>query len=325
MEQFKSPPLLEEVVYKHTVVADYVVKRTVRLYSNCFVTLEDPVKKPDDFRVFPLSHESTLVPATKDGIPRRKRHIRPKGVYSLTALAALRGKGQSVELFTFKLATEGSWDFRFCFETLEQAQRWHGQLSAVIAGLQAAAGMQVKPSGTAVAEAQQQGGDRYSQGSGTARSSHGDAPHARGLLQGTTFSRGVLLHSVTSFTEDDSDDDWTKLLNVQPGMPKRRSQQPRWVPYTHSNGLAIYHHQGRDSSTASGKGGEEYMVRGLHGVNVPICLQESCHTLEDRLAVGLRIMHSGALLHVAAASQTAASTAAPWPLPYACTTCRCLP
>jgi hypothetical protein len=41
---------------------------------------------------------ATLVPPTKDGIQRRKRHIRPKGAYSLTALAALRGKGQSVEL-----------------------------------------------------------------------------------------------------------------------------------------------------------------------------------------------------------------------------------
>jgi hypothetical protein len=57
MEQFQSPPLLDEVLFKHTVVADYVVKRTVRLYSDCFVTLEDPVKKPDDFRVFPLHHE----------------------------------------------------------------------------------------------------------------------------------------------------------------------------------------------------------------------------------------------------------------------------
>jgi hypothetical protein len=56
MEQFKSPPLLEEVLFKHTVVADYVVKRTVRLYSDCFVTLEDPIKKPDDYRVFPLHH-----------------------------------------------------------------------------------------------------------------------------------------------------------------------------------------------------------------------------------------------------------------------------
>lgn len=56
MEQFKAPPLLEEELFKHTVVADYVVNRTVRLYSDCFVTLEDPVKKPDDFRVFPLHH-----------------------------------------------------------------------------------------------------------------------------------------------------------------------------------------------------------------------------------------------------------------------------
>jgi hypothetical protein len=58
-----------------------------------------------------------------------------------------------------------------------------------------------------------------------------------------------------------------QLLNVQPGTPKRRSQQPRWVPYTHSNGLAIYQHQGKDSSTASGKGGEEYMVRRCYVVS----------------------------------------------------------
>jgi hypothetical protein len=68
-----------------------------------------------------------------------------------------------------------------------------------------------------------------------------------------------------------------QLLNVQPGTPKRRAQQPRWVPYTHSNGLAIYQHQGKDSSTTSGKGGEEYMVRVMRqAVGVSFCLQETC-------------------------------------------------
>jgi hypothetical protein len=84
-----------------------------------------------------------------------------------------------------------------------------------------------------------------------------------------------------------------QLLNVQPGTPKRRSQQPRWVPYTHSNGLAIYQHQGKDSSTASGKGGEEYMVRcchmlgdvgeeeGLHGVSTGSYVASNTGEQED--------------------------------------------
>lgn len=52
-------------------------------------------------RVLHVLRAAALVPPTKEGIQRRKRHIRPKGVYSLTALAALRGKGQPVELVRY--------------------------------------------------------------------------------------------------------------------------------------------------------------------------------------------------------------------------------
>jgi hypothetical protein len=67
-------------------------------------------------------------------------------------------------------------------------QRWHGQLSAVIAALQAAAGVQVKPSGTAVTEARQQGSDRESVASGAARSSFADG---RDMLGGEGVSGAV--------------------------------------------------------------------------------------------------------------------------------------
>jgi hypothetical protein len=62
-------------------------------------------------------------------------------------------------------------------------QRWHGQLSAVIESLQAAAGVQGKPSSKAAAAAavREQGSDRSSEASGAARSSYADA---RGTLQG---------------------------------------------------------------------------------------------------------------------------------------------
>uniref|UniRef100_A0A383VGR2 Protein ENHANCED DISEASE RESISTANCE 2 C-terminal domain-containing protein n=1 Tax=Tetradesmus obliquus TaxID=3088 RepID=A0A383VGR2_TETOB len=144
-------------------------------------------------------------------------------------------------------------------------QRWHGQLSAIIAALQAAAGVLPKPAvaaaaAAAAAAAREQGSERGSEASGAARSSYADASHGRGMLQGGTFNSHNILLSTGSFSEDDRDEDWTKLLNVQPGTPKRRAQQRRWVPYTHSNGLAIYQHQGKDSTSASGKGGEEYMV-----------------------------------------------------------------
>jgi hypothetical protein len=60
----------------------------------------------------------------------------------------------------------------------------------VIAALQAAAGVQVKPSGTAVTEARQQGSDRESVASGAARSSFADG---RDMLGGEHTGGVVVL------------------------------------------------------------------------------------------------------------------------------------
>jgi Icc-related predicted phosphoesterase len=46
-------------VYKQTIVADYVVKRYVRLYSDQFITSRHD--HPDEQRVFPLDHAARLV------------------------------------------------------------------------------------------------------------------------------------------------------------------------------------------------------------------------------------------------------------------------
>lgn len=95
-----GPPLLEAYIYKHTIVGDYVVKRYAQLYPNCFTTRrKEPAVDPEgDCTTYELDHTAKLIPAEAAAIERKKRHIRPHGVGSMTALAAIRGKGQSVEL-----------------------------------------------------------------------------------------------------------------------------------------------------------------------------------------------------------------------------------
>lgn len=100
MASHGGSPLLEDWLYKHTIVGDYVVKRYVQLYPNCFTTRrKDPVTEPEgEYSIYELDHTARLIPADAGAIERKKRHIRPHGVGSMTALAAIRGKGQSVEL-----------------------------------------------------------------------------------------------------------------------------------------------------------------------------------------------------------------------------------
>jgi hypothetical protein len=90
-------PLLSEDLYKQTVAFDYVVKRHVKLYSDRFETYAD-IAVPDDHRTFQLDDTARLQPDQKDAIQQKKRYLRPPGVGSMTALAAVRGKGAQLEL-----------------------------------------------------------------------------------------------------------------------------------------------------------------------------------------------------------------------------------
>lgn len=91
-------PVLSGDLFKQTVAFDYVVKRHVRLFSDRFETYEDPKDNPGDHRSFPLDASARLLPASKEGITQKRRHLRPRGVGSMTALAAVRGKGAPLEL-----------------------------------------------------------------------------------------------------------------------------------------------------------------------------------------------------------------------------------
>lgn len=100
MANHGDTPLLEAWIYKHTIVGDYIVKRYVQLYPSCFTTRrKEPSKDPEgEYSTYELDHTAHLLPPDAASIDKRKRHIRPPGVGSMTALAAIRGKGQSVEL-----------------------------------------------------------------------------------------------------------------------------------------------------------------------------------------------------------------------------------
>lgn len=84
-------------LYKQTVAFDYVVKRHVKLYSNRFETYAD-LAVPDDHRSFELDASARLLPDRREQIQQKKRYLRPRGVGSMTALAAVRGKGAELLL-----------------------------------------------------------------------------------------------------------------------------------------------------------------------------------------------------------------------------------
>jgi hypothetical protein len=90
-------PILSEDLYKQTVAFDYVVKRHVKLYSDRLETYAD-IAVPHDHRTFQLDDTARLQPDQKDAIQQKKRYLRPPGVGSMTALAAVRGKGAQLEL-----------------------------------------------------------------------------------------------------------------------------------------------------------------------------------------------------------------------------------
>lgn len=89
--------ILSEDLYKQTVAFDYVVKRHVRLYSNRFETFAD-ISDAGHHRTFELDASARLQPDRKDAIQQKRRYLRPPGVGSMTALAAVRGKGALLDL-----------------------------------------------------------------------------------------------------------------------------------------------------------------------------------------------------------------------------------
>eukprot|EP00878_Enallax_costatus_P008828 GHUV01009228.1.p1 GENE.GHUV01009228.1~~GHUV01009228.1.p1 ORF type:complete len:613 (+),score=153.59 GHUV01009228.1:207-2045(+) len=265
-----GPPLLEAWIYKHTVVGDYVVKRYVQLYPSCFTTRrKEPSKDPEgEYSTYELDHTARLLPPDAASIDKRKRHIRPPGVGSMTALAAIRGKGQSVELWTFKIEQSHAWDFRFCFEERSAAEQWHAQLSKVIDDLKEAAGEpRVAHTGRPTALSSVVNSSEGGRQSG--RHSQGVDSHGGSIFEGantptsssgaTTTAGGSFKHTssdltgTTSYLQEDEDTELKKLMNItDKACP--RGKQARWVPYRHSNGLAIYQHQG------DGRATNEYMV-----------------------------------------------------------------
>lgn len=67
-----------------------------------------------------------------------------------------------------------------------------------------------------------------------------------------------VLQALSSHVHEGEDAELSRLMNFQPG-PTHSGRQTRWVPYRHSNGLAIYQHQGQGSCRDN-----EYMVRRVH-------------------------------------------------------------
>ncbi|KAF8072532.1 EDR2L [Scenedesmus sp. PABB004] len=286
-----SAPLLEEDLYKHTVVADYVVRRPaaraqraaapsaplpqtptraaphgaaqvrrhVKLFPDCFVTYGDPGGRPEEFRVYPLEPGAALCPPGAGELPRKRRHVRPPGVGSLTALAAIRGKGEVVDLYTFKLEMAHAWSFRFCFATLEQAQRWHAALARAVAALRAEAA-EAGAAAPAADDAAGEGTPRAGDGSAQGRLLAAE-PSTRSMLQGPPFGSHALA-SASSFISDDADADLAALLDFPPPRAPGGAAAPggcgqRWVPYRHSNGLSVYQHMG------TGSADNEYMVTAI--------------------------------------------------------------
>lgn len=88
------------------------------------------------------------------------------------------------------------------------------------------------------------------------------------MLCGCAEEPSYILHPSNTYSPPDDEAALEQLMNITLG-PSHKGRAARWVPYRHSNGLAIYQHQGQGNGKDN-----EYMVSGrwcMHGSHMCSC------------------------------------------------------
>ncbi|EFJ41032.1 hypothetical protein VOLCADRAFT_99063 [Volvox carteri f. nagariensis] len=276
-------PLLEGVVYKLTRIPGVVVQRGAALFKDKCVTYHDPYKKTDA-TTWMLDRSCALLPASALELVPKKRGIRPKGTWAITA--AVQGVETFVEVFEIKIDWPPSWaaagytDLVLGFLERSEAERWHSALAGVLAELGTAAkgnhsrstsgkmtitlpsaelqttSLQSSVFSSTVTNTGPSGLSESSTAAGMTPlgaakqvplppSIEGLAAAAAAAAADGSCTRAVDDDASVDDDEDDDDEDEDSLA----------PDDGRWVPYRQTNGVAIYYHA---NGQQPGEG--EYMV-----------------------------------------------------------------
>lgn len=281
--------LAEGSFYKATSVSDIVVQRLLRLYATRFETskIDGGVGVDSGKRVWYFDPNCTLFPSNAEDIKARKVRQRPKSTW--TMVAALTTDEWKM-LYTFKLLWPSTWFYNgyskyvFGFETLAQAKTWHGLIENTLKSKRASkSGLAITtPLAKPISESSSPtpvstlypstlGIHQSSREITQRQSDTGQRPSDAAQRSSETGQRGGLEQSSAGvgtanlqvpvaqaesiITEDSSADE----IEHRDEPSDAVSSTERWIPYKHSNGLAVY----RRKSPDSGIGGlpcTEYMV-----------------------------------------------------------------
>ncbi|KAG2492963.1 hypothetical protein HYH03_008870 [Edaphochlamys debaryana] len=135
--------ILDSVCYKGTRTG-LVVQRGVALYDDRLTTYHEPANKSSDSRTWMLDGKCGLKPASSGDFQARKRGLRPKGKWAITA--AVAGVEEYIDMYEITIDWPASWaaagytDLVLGFSEREQADKWHEALQRCIEKLKAAKG-----------------------------------------------------------------------------------------------------------------------------------------------------------------------------------------
>ncbi|GLC50722.1 hypothetical protein PLESTB_000412200 [Pleodorina starrii] len=265
-----SQPVIEGIAYKLTRIPGVVVQRGAALLKDRCVTYHDPFKKTDA-TTWMLDRNCVLLPATPSELVTKKRGIRPKGTWAITA--AVQGVETYLEVFEIKIDWPPSWaaagytDLVLGFTDHSDAVRWHEALSGVLAELGTAKGQHSRSASKAAPDltttsapvAMGKTDSTYMSAPSTSSAVEmrdvkstpvavsvdvAAAPTPLASLMGIDRTATTALDDDRASDEDEDEEDTS--------MPDNE----RWVPYRQTNGVAIYYHASEGQKPGEG----EYMV-----------------------------------------------------------------
>lgn len=249
--------VVEGIIYKDTESnIGYVVRRGIRLYSDRFLTFR-PGSPNSHSKLWRLQATCILEPS--DDVVSQTKRIRPKKTF--TAVAALRGTGKIIQLYCFSVEwpiTHSSHGYKVCtlgFEKKDKAMEWHAHLNQVIKSLSMQRSKSDIVGATMI---------KSFAGPNLERPSKDllDVRHSTESL-----SDCITVGRETPGFDNSEDDEYedpvgalespSSSCNPLDDKVTPHPMAKRWIPFKHSNGVAIYYHQ---SLTDEAGVGGEYMV-----------------------------------------------------------------
>ncbi|GLI71569.1 hypothetical protein VaNZ11_016833 [Volvox africanus] len=273
-------PLAEGVVYKLTRIPGVVVQRGAALFKDRCVTYHDPFKKTDA-TTWMLDRSCVLLPASASELVSKRRGIRPKGTWAITA--AVQGVETHLDVFEIKIDWPSSWaasgytDLVLGFTDRSEAESWHSTLVKVLAELggsekggksQHSQPPSIKGPSDLITTSAPVADTKKDLGSTSAVS----APPTSQMAQSSQSTPqmvpldGLAKAAIAAAAADGPDRAATAALDDDISSDtdddetdENDSPTPdgeRWVPYRQTNGVAIYYHAGEGQKSGDG----EYMV-----------------------------------------------------------------